>query len=89
MLHKTYKVKSSQGIKEVFNNDFNIMKYNREKLGYSPVDISKKTNYNLRTIQRIERMKLDGGPTDISLQSLLTYLDAVGLELRIARKKKC
>lgn len=84
--HKSRGVYKSQPLSDIFGNDFNILKHRRELLGYDPEEYANHIGYNVRTIQRIERMKLDKESPDISLKSLLKYLDGLGLELVVRRK---
>lgn len=84
-MRKSYRVKKSQDIREICGNDFNILKYIREKEGYSPKEISEELGISLRTIQRIERMDLSEEDVNISLKNLIRYLDCIGLKLVISR----
>lgn len=85
--HKRYNLKKVQPIKEINGNDFNIISYNREKLGYSKEEIANKMGVSLRQIQRVERMYIGEGPCQLSLMFVLNYLDELGLEMVIRKKK--
>lgn len=83
--YKKYRAKRTQDVKSIFMNDFNILKYNREKAGYTQAEFAKKLGCDIRTVQRIERMNIEDKVNGISLRSLLSYLDELGLSLTIKK----
>lgn len=78
------KIVVSQNILDIEGSDFNIITEARERKGYSKDDVAKLTGLNLRTIQRIERMKLDLENPDISLKALLKVMLVLDINLSLS-----
>lgn len=73
-----------QNILDIVDNEFNIIKLAREIKGLSKQDLADLTGLHLRTIQRIERMKLDQEYPDISLKSLLKVMGVLGINITLS-----
>lgn len=83
--YKTYRAPRSQNILDIFENSFNIITQAREKKGYTKEDLAEITGLNVRTIQRIERMKLDLDNPDISLKALIKVMSALDLSIVLSK----
>lgn len=79
------KIVMRQNILDIFENSFNIITQAREKKGYSKEKLAEITGLNLRTIQRVERMKLDLDNPDISLKVLLKVMSVLDLNIMLSK----